>query len=195
MKRFLLLLTVFFTCFSLMASTAEAKRFGGGSSFGKQRSVSPQQPRKAAEAAPAPAPAQKSNKWLGPLAGLAIGAALGSMFSGALGGAFGSILLAILAGLVVLFLINRFSKPKPSPMQYAGMSRRLKTMPRPCHRFPAAWLPHRKLAIFRLISLWKVFCATPKRLSSACKLRMIAKISMIFGSTPRLKCTQKSPCK
>lgn len=121
MKRFLILLTIAFTCFSFLASTAEAKRFGGGSSFGKQRSVSPQQPNKAPESAPNAATTPKTNKWLGPLAGLAIGAALGSMFSGALGGAMGSILLAVLAGVVVLFLINRFSKPKSPPaMQYAG---------------------------------------------------------------------------
>lgn len=132
MKRFLILLTIAFTCLSFLASTAEAKRFGGGSSFGKQRSVSPQQPRKAADAAPNAATTPKTNKWLGPLAGLAIGAALGSMFSGglgAMGGAIGSILLAILAAGVVLFLISKFSKSKPPAMQYAGNTPQAYTPP------------------------------------------------------------------
>jgi predicted lipid-binding transport protein (Tim44 family) len=126
MERFLILLTIAFTCFSFLASTAEAKRFGGGNSFGKQRSVSPQQPRKAPESAPSATSAPKTNKWLGPLAGLAIGAGLATLFSGglggAMGGAIGSILLAILAAAVVLFLINKFSRSKQAAMQFAGSS-------------------------------------------------------------------------
>ena len=42
MKRFLMLLTIALTCLGLLAATAEAKRFGGGGSFGKQRSMAPQ---------------------------------------------------------------------------------------------------------------------------------------------------------
>ena len=48
MKRFFLLLTVFLTCLTFIAAPAEAKRFGGGSSIGKQRSISPQQSQQAA---------------------------------------------------------------------------------------------------------------------------------------------------
>lgn len=133
MKRFLMLLTVALTSASLFAATAEARRFGGGSSFGKQRTMAPQQAQKAPAAAPAPAPgaapAQAAgNKWLGPLAGLAIGAGLGALLANAgLDGALGSILLALLAAGVVLFLIARLRKQpqgvRPAivrPMQYAG---------------------------------------------------------------------------
>lgn len=126
MKRFLMLLTIAMTCLSLFAATAEAKRFGGGSSFGKQRSMSPQQAQKAPAAAPAPAPgaapAKPGNKWLGPLAGLAIGAGLGMLFANmGLGGAMGGILMALLAGVAVMFLISMFRKKQPQPaMQYAG---------------------------------------------------------------------------
>jgi hypothetical protein len=85
MKRFLMLLTIALTTLSLFAATAEAKRFGGGGSFGKQRSMAPQQAPKAPAAAPAPTqgatPVPAGNKWLGPLAGLAIGAGLGAMFA------------------------------------------------------------------------------------------------------------------
>ena len=121
MKRLLMLLTITFTCLGLFATTAEAKRFGGGGSFGKQRSITPQQAA-APIAAPTPgvqpAPAA-GNRWLGPLAGLAIGAGLGAMFAGGgLGGGMGGILMALLAAGVVMLLISKFRKPQP--MQYAG---------------------------------------------------------------------------
>lgn len=127
MKRFLMLLAIALTGASLFAATAEAKRFGGGGSFGKQRTMTPQQAPKAA-AAPtagaAPAAAPAGNRWLGPLAGLAIGAGLGALFvGGGLGGAMGGILMALLAGVAVMFLISMFRKKQPQPaMQYAGAS-------------------------------------------------------------------------
>ena len=122
MKRLLMLLTIALTCLGLLATTAEAKRFGGGGSFGKQRSMTPQQqaaPVAAPTAGAQPAPAG-GNRWLGPLAGLAIGAGLGAMFAGGggLGGGMGGILMALLAAGVVMFLISKFRKPQP--MQYAG---------------------------------------------------------------------------
>lgn len=124
MKRLLILLTIALTTLSLFAATAEARRFGGGGSFGKQRSMTPQQAPKAPAAAPTPAqgatPAPAGNKWLGPLAGLAIGAGLGALFAGGgLGGAMGGILMALLAAGVVMFLIAKFRKPQ-SAMHYAG---------------------------------------------------------------------------
>ena len=124
MKQFLMLLTIALTSFSLLATTAEARRLGGGGSFGKQRSVAPQQTQKTATApAPSAAPAQPAgNRWLGPLAGLAIGAGLASMFAGGgLGGAMGGILMALLAAGLVMFLIAKFRKPQ-SAMQYAAAS-------------------------------------------------------------------------
>ncbi|MFA5824448.1 MAG: Tim44-like domain-containing protein [Gallionellaceae bacterium] len=130
MKRFLLLLTIVLSSLSLLATTAEAKRFGGGSSIGKQRTMSPQQTQKAPAAAPAPtaatpAAAPAGNKWLGPLAGLAIGAGLGALFAsgalGGLGGAMGGILMALAAGAIVILLISMFRKKQQQPaMQYAG---------------------------------------------------------------------------
>ena len=124
MKKFAIVLTLILTCMSLFAATAEAKRFGGGGSFGKQRSMAPQQMQRAPVAAPTQgaAPAKPGNKWLGPLAGLAIGAGLATMFAGGLGGmggAMGGILMALLAAGVVMFLISKFRKPQAT-MQYAG---------------------------------------------------------------------------
>ena len=122
MKRFWILLTITLTSLSLFAVTAEAKRFGGGSSFGKQRNMNPPQAPKAPAAAPAPAgqPASAGNKWLGPLAGLALGAGLGALFAGGMGGAMGGILMALLAAGVIMFVISRFRKHPQTAMQYAG---------------------------------------------------------------------------
>ncbi|CAH1905752.1 Tim44 domain-containing protein [Candidatus Nitrotoga sp. HW29] len=126
MKRFLLLLTLTLASFSMLTVTAEAKRMGGGGSIGQQRTMSPQQASKPPAATPAPAaPAAAGNKWLGPLAGLAVGAGLGAMFAGGLGGlggAMGGILMALLIAGVVMFLVSRFRKSRPQQpaMQYAG---------------------------------------------------------------------------
>ena len=125
MKRFLLLLTLTLASFSMLSVTAEAKRMGGGGSIGQQRTMSPQQTSKTPAAAPAPAAPAAGNKWLGPLAGLAIGAGLGAMFAGGmggLGGAMGGILMALLAAGLVMFLVSRFRKSQTQQpaMQYAG---------------------------------------------------------------------------
>lgn len=133
MKRFMMMLTIALTSVSLFAATAEAKRFGGGGSIGKQRTMAPQQTQKAPEAAPATTPGATpakpaGNKWLGPLAGLALGAGLFAFLSSmGLDGALGGILLALLAGGAVMFLLAKFRKQpqgsRPSitqPMQYAG---------------------------------------------------------------------------
>lgn len=130
MKRFLMLLTIALTILSLFAATAEARRLGGGSSIGKQRTMTPQPapvapaaaPAPAPGAAPAAAPAPAGNRWLGPLAGLAIGAGLGALFAGGgMGGAMGGILMAILAGVAVMFLISMFRGRQAQPAaQYAG---------------------------------------------------------------------------
>ena len=112
MKKFLTGLLVAFTCFTLMTSIAEARRLGGGSSFGKQRAIPSKQYQKAPEAPKPAAPTPAGgNKWLGPLAGLAIGAGLMSLFSGGLGEGFGNILMVLLAAGVVMFLIAKLRKP------------------------------------------------------------------------------------
>ncbi len=132
MKRFLMLLVMALTCLSLLSTVAEARRFGGSSSFGKSRAMPYKQPQKAPAAAPAPAPSSTGNKWMGPLAGLAIGAGLATMFAngglGGMAGGMGSILMALLAAGIIMFLISKFKKSNQVPvqsnlqpnMQYAG---------------------------------------------------------------------------
>ncbi len=125
MKRFLMILMIALTSLSLLATTAEAKRLGGGSSIGKQRPMATQQaaPAKAPTATPATAPAAApaGNKWLGPLAGLAIGAGLGAMFAGGgMGGAMSSIFTMLLVGAAIMFAISFFRRKQQPAMQYAG---------------------------------------------------------------------------
>lgn len=112
--------------FALVATHADARRLGGGSSIGKQRSVAPPasapsavpQAPAAAPSAPQPQPSGAS-RWLGPLAGLAIGAGLASMFGG--NGAFGSILMMLALAAVVMFALRMMrSRPQASPLEYAG---------------------------------------------------------------------------
>lgn len=122
MKHFLLLITLTLASFSILTATAEAKRMGGGGNIGKQRTISPQQA-KTPTTSPAPTAPAAGNKWLGPLAGLAIGAGLGAMFAGGgLGGAMGGILMALLAAGLVMFLVSRFRKSQVQQpaMQYTG---------------------------------------------------------------------------
>lgn len=117
---------------SLIAVDAEARRMGGGRSVGTQReAVKPNQAAPAQKAAPAPQqqttpPAQKPSgmsKWLGPLAGLAIGAALASLFfNNGLGGALMGILLvlALVAGVIFLARLFLGRRSAPDPLRYAG---------------------------------------------------------------------------
>jgi predicted lipid-binding transport protein (Tim44 family) len=129
MKRFAVLLTVVLTSLSLFAANAEAKRFGGGGNIGKQQQRpmdAPAQKSTAAPAAatpaqPAAAPQSTGNKWLGPLAGLAIGAGLGALLAHmGLGEGMGTILMIILAVVAVFFLISMFRRKSQPAMQYAG---------------------------------------------------------------------------
>ncbi|MDP3483854.1 MAG: Tim44-like domain-containing protein [Sulfuricella sp.] len=127
MSKFFTLFFVALISFGLTAHDADAKRMGGGSSIGKQRSTTSQQtatpPKPAQAPAAAPAPAG-GNKWLGPLAGLAAGGLLASMFmGGGLGGLAGGIgnilmILALVGG--AFFIFRMLRKPQPQPVQYAG---------------------------------------------------------------------------
>lgn len=139
MKRFLMLLVVAITCLGLLSTVAEARRLGGGSSFGKSRQMPAKQAQRAPTAAPAPAPASTGNKWMGPLAGLAIGAGLATMFAngglGGMAGGMGSILMALLAAGVIMFLIAKLRKSNQATsqptMQYAGGTSSFNSSERP----------------------------------------------------------------
>lgn len=129
MKNTFIFLTLAIFSFGLVAFDAEAKRMGGGKSFGKQRNTLNQQaaPRPSQPPASSPTPAGGS-KWGGALAGLAAGGLLAALF---MGGAFEGInmmdiiMLALLVG-AVFFVIRMMRKPSTEestrPMQFTGMN-------------------------------------------------------------------------
>lgn len=129
MKKILTLLTLAIFTFGLAAFDAEARRFGGGKSIGKQRqAISPQAAPKPAQAAPAAAAgAAGGSKWMGPLAGLAAGGLLAALF---MGGAFEGIKMMdvlVLAALMaaIFFIVRMLRRPRQEhatrPMQYSAM--------------------------------------------------------------------------
>lgn len=117
---------------SMAAVDADAARLGGGRSVGTQRApISQQQATPKAPAqqqqqatpntTPTPAPTGAS-KWLGPLAGLALGAGLAALFlnngfAGALAGILMIVAIIAAAMLVVRMLRGRSAT---APIQYAG---------------------------------------------------------------------------
>ena len=128
--------------FTMAPSVAEAKRLGGGSSSGMQRSTPARStpdaaPAKPAQATPAPAtagaaPAAPKRSWMGPLAGLAAGLGLAALMSHfGMGAEFGNlitmVLLGLLAFIAIRFVMSRMrasSTPRAmaasNGMQFAG---------------------------------------------------------------------------
>jgi predicted lipid-binding transport protein (Tim44 family) len=133
LKPMALLATLFFAL-TLVAHDADAKRLGGGSSFGKQsntvtqrRATSPTTPPPAQQAtapaqAPVGAPAAQPprNRWLAPLAGIAAGLGIAALLSHfGLGGAFadglGSMILIGLLLAVGFYLWRMLKRSTASP--------------------------------------------------------------------------------
>lgn len=132
MKRFLIGFFALFLGFGLTSYSyeAEAKRMGGGKSFGMQRSAPAQQnaaptPQRQQSGAPAQAAPQKRS-WMGPIAGLAAGLGLAALMSHlGLGEEMANMLMIALL-LVVAFLAIRWfmrrNAPASAPTQFAGAS-------------------------------------------------------------------------
>ncbi len=130
--KLILSLVFAFAALAMIAVDADAARLGGGRNLGMQRSApapqktapaqsQPQPQQQAAPAAPAPQPSAAS-RWLGPLAGLALGAGLAALF-------LNNGLSGLLAGLLVigfivaaLVLAGRALRARlgNAPLQYAG---------------------------------------------------------------------------
>ncbi len=137
----LLLAAIAALALALAPVEADAKRFGGGSSLGKQRAAPSQMkeaapaPAKPAQAAPAAAPAAGTppaqpgfmSRFGGLIAGLGIGALLASLFGGNLGGLGSFLLMLLVAGLAFVairaFMGRRAPAAAPAmrePIQFAG---------------------------------------------------------------------------
>lgn len=127
MKRVMALaLVALFGVMSTGIDHAEAKRFGGGISFGKQRMVQPQQSFSQRQALPQKSGQRGSARpgLMGAIAGLALGGMLGALF---FGGAFEGINLfdIVILGIIAFFIISllkRRAAGMARPMAYAGAS-------------------------------------------------------------------------
>lgn len=129
MKAFAALMTGFLAL--SMAFDADARRLGGARNLGTQRqAVTPQQPapkapvqQQAGAQQPAPAqPAAAGNKWLGPLAGLALGAGLAALFlnNGPAGLLAGIMLISLMLAAAVYVARMMRARAAGAPLQYAG---------------------------------------------------------------------------
>lgn len=107
MSKILSFIFVVFCSFMLLFNHAEAKRFGGGKSFGMQRTLQ-HQPRSPLNNLSTHAPASTAKKWLAPLMGLAAGGLLGYLFmSHGLGS---GILTWLIIGGLILLIVQFFKR-------------------------------------------------------------------------------------
>jgi predicted lipid-binding transport protein (Tim44 family) len=128
MKRILISLFALFISFGFVMHDAEAKRFGGGKSFGMQRSAPAKQnaaptPQRQQPGAPAQAAPQKRS-WMGPIAGLAAGLGLAALFSHlGLGEEMANFLMLALLAMAAFMLFRWFMRRNAPAPQYAGVPR------------------------------------------------------------------------
>ena len=126
-----MIMVVALLSFGLVAQGVDARRLGGGSSLGKQRSIitqpAPESPAQPAPSAAPATPAQQPppsgmSKWLGPLAGLALGAGLAALFmNNGFAGVLGGILMILLIAAAAIFVLRMLRRPPSEPLQYAGV--------------------------------------------------------------------------
>lgn len=138
MKKFFAALMVAVVALSMGVSNAEAKRLGGGGSFGKQsqsmsRQAMPgqnQAANTAKPAAPGAVPPKPASPWKGILGGALLGLGLGALLSHlGLGGAMASMLSTILmvallavAAMFIYRMLRRKSNQNGPQVAYAGAS-------------------------------------------------------------------------
>ncbi len=119
MRKLFIYILILFGTLGLFIHPAEAKRFGGGKSFGYQRAFS--NPQHASRNATPPTNAANTgrNKWLAPLAGLAAGGLLASLFMGhGLGSGILSWLMILAGAFFIWRIITRLrSNPRAFQMQ------------------------------------------------------------------------------
>jgi predicted lipid-binding transport protein (Tim44 family) len=130
MSKWLLAVTIIGLGGMMVATDADARRFGGGRTVGAQRNVTAPPPAQtpAKQAAPAQqqapnqaAPAQTGSRWAPILGGLALGGLIGYLFGG--NGLLGVLLLAMLAiaAVVVVRALMQRRQESARPVQFAGM--------------------------------------------------------------------------
>ena len=199
MKHILISLFALFLTFGFAVDHAEAKRFGGGKSFGMQRTAPTKQTAAPApqQQGAAPTAAPKKNSWMGPIAGLAAGLGLAALFShlGMGEGMANFMMMALLA--MAAFMLFRWLMRRNAPaapaMQYAGMPH---SAPVAFDQTPAALgssiapAP----AASRPASMQMLSRVKPNSTSSACRLRLTPTIWMMCVPSLRPKFSPKSAC-
>lgn len=132
MKKFLLTLMIAVGSLSMVMADAEARRMGGGGSFGRQsHNVSRQAtPPTAApmqrQAQPGAAPQQRSGMWKGLLGGALLGLGLGALLShfgigGALASMIATLLTFALLAAAAVFIFRLLARKNGAPMARSGM--------------------------------------------------------------------------
>lgn len=136
MKKVMLSMLIAISALSMVATDADAKRVGGGGSFGRQSSnvsnraapaTAPMANSAARPASPAAAPAPSApavkppSPWRGVLGGALLGLGMGALLShfglgGAMGGMFGSILMLVLLAGVGYFIFQLFRRKSAAGM-------------------------------------------------------------------------------
>ena len=133
MRKFFVFFVLAFFSLGLIAADVEARRMGGGKSFGKQRQSlnqqsTPNQQQSSSPTQNTATPASGGSKWGGALAGLAAGGLLAALF---MGGAFEGInmmdiLMLILIVGIVFFIIRMMRRSRSGDttqsMQYSGIT-------------------------------------------------------------------------
>ena len=132
MKKFLMSLMIALLGVTVVMTGAEAKRLGGGGSFGKsspsfsRQYSAPQGPN---QMAPAPRPAQPAapapSPWKGIVGGALLGLGLGALLShfglgGELAGMIGTLLTFGLIALTVMFIFRMMARKSSPQPAYAG---------------------------------------------------------------------------
>ncbi|MEQ1592702.1 MAG: TIM44-like domain-containing protein [Thiobacillaceae bacterium] len=124
MKRIIVSLFALFIglSFSLASFDAEARRMGGGKSFGMQRSAPARREATPQQQGTTPSASPQKRSWMGPLAGLAAGLGLAALMSHfGMGEQFANMLMIALAVMAAVMLFRYLTRPKVAPgMQYAG---------------------------------------------------------------------------
>jgi len=123
MKKFLIILALLLTSMAMLLPGAEAKRLGGGGSFGKQSSTYSRQATPAAPAAPLASPQstmpRPASPWKGMLGGALLGLGLGALMSHfGMGGMFGNLLLIALVVFAALALVRLLSRKSQAQTSY-----------------------------------------------------------------------------
>ncbi len=134
MKKLIISFVVAVFALGVPLPEAEARRLGGGGSFGMQRQATPpSQPRQpaatqqSAPRQPAAGTQAGGRSWMGPIAGIAAGLGLAALFSHlGLGEGFASFFLLALLAFGALMLYRRFARralagASSNAMQYAGV--------------------------------------------------------------------------